>query len=65
MSQMSKDITPSCPRSGTVPDCPIQGHVPSKYQHCLIGLQRLYELVFEPSVLANLASSLQRDCILL
>ena len=33
MSQMSKDITPSCPRSGTVPDCPIQGHVPSKYQH--------------------------------
>src|SRR2546423_15214916 len=35
MSQMSKDITPSCPRSGTVPDCPVQGHVPSKYQHCL------------------------------
>ena len=34
MSQMSKDITPSCPRSGTVPDCPVQGHVPSKYQHC-------------------------------
>ena len=31
---MSKDITPSCPRSGTVPDCPVQGHVPSKYQHC-------------------------------
>ena len=35
MSQMSKDITPSCPRSGTVPNCPVQGHVPSKYQHCL------------------------------
>ena len=34
---MSKDITPSCPRSGTVPDCPVQGHVPSKYQHCLQG----------------------------
>ena len=33
---MSKDITPSCPRSGTVPDCPVQGHVPSKYQHCFI-----------------------------
>ena len=33
MSQMSKDITPSCPRSGTVPDCLIQGHVPSKYQY--------------------------------
>ena len=30
---MSKDITPSCPRSGTVPDCPVQGHVLSKYQH--------------------------------
>ena len=33
MSQMSKDITPSCPRSGTVPDCPVQGHVPSQSQH--------------------------------
>ena len=32
---MSKDITPSCSRSGTVPDCSVQGHVPSKYQHCL------------------------------
>src|SRR5438045_3728705 len=35
MSQMSKDITPSCPRSETVPDCPVQGHVPFKYQHWL------------------------------
>src|SRR5436190_11191712 len=36
MSQMSKDITPSCPKSGTVPDCPVQGHVLSKYQHCIL-----------------------------
>ena len=43
MSQMSKDITPSCPRSETIPDCSIQGHVPFKYQHCLSGTQYLQQ----------------------
>ena len=41
MSQMSKDITPSCPRSGTVPDCPVQGYVLSKYQHWLYVLKNI------------------------
>ena len=35
MSQMSKDITPSCPRSRTVPDCLVQECVLFKYQHWL------------------------------
>ena len=51
---MSKDITPSCPRSGTVPDCPVQGHVPSKYQHCIqacmVSAERLHLLAVTRSV---------------
>src|SRR5437763_15178946 len=47
MSQMSKDITPSCPRSGTVPDCPVQGHVPSKYQHCIPAYKKHVKRVFK------------------
>ena len=38
MSQMSKDITPSCPRSGTVPDCPVQ--IPTLFD----GIQYKYLL---------------------
>ena len=42
---MSKDITPSCSRSGTVPDCSVQGHVLSKYQY-IIYWENLFNVNF-------------------
>jgi len=32
---MSQTLASHCPRTWTVPDCSVQGHVPSQSQHCM------------------------------